>query len=72
MRVTKGTYVRTLAHEVGQKIGCGAHLATLRRLQIGKFNLADALPLDQILALTESGLIPRVVPFLKLAAAGQP
>ncbi|HEY6168203.1 MAG TPA: tRNA pseudouridine(55) synthase TruB [Verrucomicrobiae bacterium] len=65
---TKGTYVRSLAHELGQKVGCGAHLATLRRLEIGKFNIADALPLDQILQFTEPALEKRVLPFLKLAA----
>jgi len=65
---TKGTYIRSLAHELGQKIGCGAHLATLRRLRIGRFRIEDALPLDQILALSEADLTLRVLPFLKLAA----
>ncbi len=37
---TKGTYVRSLAHELGQKLGCGAHLATLRRISSGKFDVA--------------------------------
>ena len=64
---TKGTYVRTLVHDLGQKIGCGAHLATLRRLESGKFSVADALPLDQVLALTRPELEKRVIPFLKLA-----
>jgi tRNA pseudouridine55 synthase len=66
---TKGTYVRTVAHELGQKIGCGAHLATLRRVSSGKFNVADALPLDTVLKLTISELEKRVMPFLKLAGA---
>ena len=65
---TKGTYVRTLAHELGQKLGCGAHLATLRRTVSGRFDVADALPLDAVLNLTSSGLAARVIPFLKLAA----
>jgi tRNA pseudouridine55 synthase len=64
---TKGTYVRSIAHELGQKVGCGAHLATLRRLSSGKFNVADALPLDTILKLTQSELETRVMPFLRLA-----
>jgi tRNA pseudouridine55 synthase len=51
LRCTKGTYVRTLAHDLGQKIGCGAFLAALRRTATDKFNVADALTLDQILAL---------------------
>src|SRR6266550_2603469 len=66
---TKGTYVRSLAHELGQKIGCGAHLATLRRTASGKFDVADAKPLDQVLRLATTELEKRVIPFLKLAAA---
>lgn len=65
---TKGTYVRTIAHELGQKIGCGAHLHSLRRIASGRFNLADALPLEQVLKLSQSELEQRVIPFLKLLA----
>lgn len=65
---TKGTYVRSVAHELGEKLGCGAHLATLRRTVSGKFDVADAAPLDDVLRLSESDLIKRVIPFLKLAA----
>src|ERR1043166_4642294 len=43
---TKGTYVRSLAHDLGQKLGCGAHLARLRRVVSGKFDVADAKSLD--------------------------
>jgi tRNA pseudouridine55 synthase len=66
---TKGTYVRSVAHELGQKLGCGAHLSTLRRCVSGKFDVADALPLDTILGLSQSELEKRVIPFLKLAAS---
>lgn len=65
---TKGTYVRSLAHELGQKLGCGAHLSALRRTVSGKFDVADALPLAAILQLPASQLEKRVLPFLKLAA----
>ena len=65
---TKGTYVRTVAHELGQKLGCGAHLATLRRSVSGKFDVSQAMPLDQVLKLTPRELEARVLPFLKLAA----
>jgi tRNA pseudouridine55 synthase len=65
---TKGTYVRSIAHDLGQKLGCGAHLATLRRDVSGRFDVADALALDQILALNERQLAQRVIPFLKLTA----
>src|ERR1019366_4072587 len=36
---TKGTYVRSIAHELGQKVGCGAHLASLRPVQASKFDV---------------------------------
>lgn len=42
-----GTYVRALAHELGQKLGCGAHLSKLRRLSSGKFSLSMACPLHR-------------------------
>ena len=68
---TKGTYVRSLAHEIGQKLGCGAHLAALRRTASGKFAVADATPLDAILKMTAGELERKVIPFLKLAGASQ-
>ncbi len=67
---TKGTYVRSLAHELGQKLGCGAHLAALRRTAAGPFQVADAIPLAQLLAGSTAELAGRVIPFLKLAAEG--
>ena len=66
---TKGTYVRSIAHELGQKLGCGGHLATLRRVTSGKFEVAQAIPLDDALRLPLRELEKRVMPFLKLAAA---
>jgi tRNA pseudouridine55 synthase len=63
---TKGTYVRSVAHELGQKLGCGAHLATLRRVASGKFEAAHAIPLDQVLKLTARELEKHVLPYLKL------
>src|SRR5580692_5354656 len=63
---TKGTYVRSLAHDLGHKLGCGAHLTTLRRSASGKFDVADALTLDAVLKLSAAELEKRVLPFLKL------
>lgn len=65
---TKGTYVRSIAHELGQQLGCGAHLATLRRVTSGKFEVANAMPLDNVLSLSDHELEQRVMPFLKLVA----
>ena len=47
---TKGTYVRTLAHDVGQSLGVGAHLVQLRRTKIGQLDVARAFALDDLLA----------------------
>jgi tRNA pseudouridine55 synthase len=63
---TKGTYVRSLAHELGQHLGCGAHLASLRRTEAGKFSVAGAIPFDEALALPVGEMQQRVIPMLKL------
>ena len=65
---TKGTYVRSIAHELGQKIGCGGHLSALRRSASGKFDVADATPLKDVLKWTNAELERNVIPFLKLTA----
>lgn len=67
---TKGTYIRSLAHDLGQKLGCGAHLQSLRRSASGNFEVKDALPLDQVLQMSPGDLGKRVIPFLKLSSAG--
>ena len=58
----KGTYVRTLCHDIGRKLGCGACLNALRRTASGTLDVADALPLDQILALDGDALAARIIP----------
>jgi tRNA pseudouridine55 synthase len=45
LRCSSGTYVRTIAHDIGEKLGVGAHLAKLRRTEVGHFTLASALTL---------------------------
>ena len=45
---SKGTYVRTLAHDLGQKLGCGAYLTSLRRTFIGNFSVAEAWSIDLV------------------------
>ena len=65
---TKGTYVRSIAHELGQKLGCGAHLASLRRTSSGKFDVSGTTPLAAVLELTPVELGKKVIPFLKLAS----
>ena len=65
---TKGTYVRSLAHDLGQKLGCGAHLHTLRRAASGKFDVSEAVPLEAVMTMTLPEFEKRVIPFLKLLA----
>lgn len=45
---SKGTYVRTIAHDLGQKIGCGAHLSALRRTQIDTFSVEESVTLETL------------------------
>lgn len=49
---TKGTYVRSLANDIGEKIGCGGYLSGLRRIASDKFNLNDAITLERFLEAT--------------------
>ncbi len=45
---SKGTYIRSLAHDLGQALGCGAHLKSLVRTRCGIFDIKDAIPLDRL------------------------
>lgn len=61
LSTSAGFYVRSFAHDLGQQLGCGAHLAGLRRSRAGEFTLADAVPLGAIEregAAAVSGVIP--------------
>lgn len=53
VRCSKGTYIRTLAQDIGEVLGCGAHLSALRRTGSGPLRVDDALTLDQLAALDE-------------------
>jgi len=53
VRCSKGTYVRTLAEDLGETLGCGAHLAALRRTASGALALGDAITLEALEALPE-------------------
>jgi len=62
VRCTKGTYVRTLAHDLGQKLGCGACLSALRRTGSGTLKIAQALTLEEIESLSIPEIEKRLVP----------
>jgi tRNA pseudouridine55 synthase len=55
IRCSRGMYVRSLAHDVGQDLGCGAHLSQLRRLRTGPFNIEQAVSLNQTKSALEDG-----------------
>jgi tRNA pseudouridine55 synthase len=55
MRCSKGTYVRALARDLGRALGVGAHVTALRRTRSGPFSLAEARPLDAVLAALSAG-----------------
>lgn len=55
---TKGTYIRSLAEDIGEKLGCGAHITLLHRTKVGPFNESDGLiALDQLEAMSDDGKI---------------
>ena len=54
---SKGTYIRTLCHDIGQKLGCGGCMDKLLRTKVGVFELADTLKLTEIDALAKEGLV---------------
>jgi tRNA pseudouridine55 synthase len=64
-----GTYARTLAHDLGQALGCGAHLEALRRIQVGPFDLAEALTLEGLATRLEGDGEPDAPAPADLAAA---
>ena len=62
MRCSKGTYVRTLAHDLGAKLGCGAHLCALRRTATDRFSVRDALTMEEIEGLSIPEIERRLIP----------
>jgi tRNA pseudouridine55 synthase len=62
VRCSKGTYVRTLCNDIGERLGCGGHLAALRRVRSGRFDVADAIPLDVLRSLPRADLPARLLP----------
>jgi tRNA pseudouridine55 synthase len=52
---SSGTYIRALAHEMGQTLGCGAHLAEITRLAVGEFSLDQAIKLDELAEASRAG-----------------
>jgi tRNA pseudouridine55 synthase len=62
MRLSAGGYVRAVAHAMGQALGCGAHLASLRRVASGPFSIEQALTLEEVEALGRAGTLVNALP----------
>jgi tRNA pseudouridine55 synthase len=59
--VGSGTYIRSIAHDMGQKLGCGAHLAELRRIAVAEFVIEDAHTLDEVESSVRQGTVVDVL-----------
>ena len=57
VRCSKGTYIRTLCHDLGQRLGCGGAMSALTRVQAGDFSLEDALTLGEVEQLVKEGTL---------------
>jgi tRNA pseudouridine55 synthase len=56
-RVTSGTYIRSIAHDMGSQLGCGAHLSSLRRTSVAEFAIADAHTLEALQTAMQQGTV---------------
>ncbi len=70
LRCSKGTYVRTLCSDIGDALGCGAHLEQLRRTRCGDFNVEDALSMDAVMNMDLAGIAERVIGLHQLSISG--
>ncbi len=62
VQCSKGTYIRTLAEDIGSALGCGAHLSALRRTSAGPLQLGEAVTIDELQAMTEAEREARLLP----------
>ena len=60
-KVSKGTYIRTLGEDIGEALGCGGHLTSLRRTATGQFDLAQCITLDDLERLAEDERLARLL-----------
>jgi tRNA pseudouridine55 synthase len=65
---SKGTYIRTLAEDIGLRLGCGAHLIALRRVETGGIGLEHCVTVPELEALSEAGRLERLLPVDALLA----
>jgi tRNA pseudouridine55 synthase len=70
--VSKGTYIRTLGEDIGEALGCGAHLTALRRTVTGGFDVSQCVTLDALEAMTEDERLAQLLPTEALVADHTP
>jgi tRNA pseudouridine55 synthase len=58
---SKGFYVRTYAHDIGQELGCGAHLSALRRTQSGRFTVDGAVTIEALKTDSKESIVDRII-----------
>ncbi len=66
LRCTKGTYVRSLCHDIGQNLGCGAILDELRRTQSGDLHIDEAITFEDLMQIDDDALLEHIVPLHKI------
>jgi tRNA pseudouridine55 synthase len=71
-RVSSGTYVRSLAHEMGQALSCGAHLSSLRRTQVAEFGLSESHTLEEVASAADAGAEAELMFHLRRVLPGIP
>jgi tRNA pseudouridine55 synthase len=72
VKCSQGTYIRTLAKDLGEALGCGAHLAALRRLAVGALRVEAALALAELAELSREELARRIMPLAQCLPGMRP
>lgn len=72
VEVSSGGYIRSLAHEMGQQAGCGAHLASLCRVRAGDFTLQQAVDMEQVAEWVQAGTLAAHMPHPRLLLPEMP
>ncbi|MEO7393226.1 MAG: tRNA pseudouridine(55) synthase TruB [Ramlibacter sp.] len=65
-KVSKGTYIRTLGEDIGESLGCGAHLTSLRRVATGHFDVSECVTIEMLEAMNDDERLARLKPVTSL------
>jgi len=70
LKCTKGVYVRTICNDVGEALGCGAHLEQLRRVQSDNMKIENATTMNEIMGMSREDLLKKLIPMSKFSMGG--